>query len=175
MVTDILEKLEGGDRRSIGRADEVVDDVLRDPTLFGAVFNGMLSDDPIVRMRAADAAEKITAQHPEYLEPHKAVLIDRVAAIDQQEVRWHVALMVPRLALNEGERRRVVGTLFGYLEDKSRIVQVNAMQALVDLAEDDKGLRPSVLEAVSALTERGSAAVRSRGRRLLEQLRSQRS
>jgi len=173
MMTDILEKLKGGDRRSIGRANEVVDDVLRDPTLFGAVFSGMLSDDPIVRMRAADAAEKITAQHPEYLEPHKAVLIDRVAGSDQQEIRWHVAQMLPRLALSEEERRRVVEILFGYLEDKSRIVQVNTMQALVDLAEDDEGLRPSVLEAVSVLTETGSAAVRSRGRRLLEQLRSQ--
>ena len=59
---DILEKLKGGDRRSIGRANEVVADVLRDPTLFDALFNGMLNDDPIVRMRSADAVEKITAQ-----------------------------------------------------------------------------------------------------------------
>jgi len=170
MMTDILKKLEGGDRWSIGRANEVVEDVLRDPTLFGAVFNGMLSDDPLIRMRAADAVEKITAKHPQYLEPCTTVLIDRVAAIDQQEIRWHVALMVPRLALSEEERSRVVGILFGYLGDKSRIVQVNAMQALADLAEDDEDLRPSVLEAVRALTETGGAAVRSRGRRLLEQL-----
>ena len=172
-MTGILEKLEGGDRRSIGRANEVVNDVFRDPTLFGAVFNGMLSEDPLIRMRAADATEKITTKHPEYLEPYKAVLIDHVAAIDQQEVRWHVALMVPRLALSEEERRRVVEILFDYLGDKSRIVQVNAMQALVDLAQDDEGLRPSVFEAVRKLTETGSAAVRSRGRRLLDQLSPQ--
>jgi len=171
-MTDILEKLEGGDRRSIGRANEVVEDVLRDPTLFGAVFKGILSDDPLIRMRAADAAEKITAQHSELLEPHKVVLIDRVAAIDQQEVRWHVAQMVPRLALSEEERRLVAKILLGYLEDKSRIVQVNAMQALVDLAQDDEDLRPRVFEAVRKLTETGSAAVRSRGRRLLDQLLS---
>jgi hypothetical protein len=170
MMTDILEKLEGGDRRSIGRANEVVDDVLRDPTLFGAVLNGMLSDDPLIRMRAADAAEKITAKHPQYLEPHKVVLIDRVAAIDQQEVRWHVAQMVPRLSLSEEERRRVVGILFCYLGDQSRIVQVNAMQALTELAEDDEDLRARVLETVRGLIETGSAAVRSRGRRLLDRL-----
>ena len=170
MMTDILEKLEGGDRRSIGRANEVVEDVLRDPAVFGAVFNGMLSDDPLIRMRAADAVEKITAKHPEYLEPHKVVLIDRVAAIDQQEIRWHVAQMVVRLALSEEERRRVVETLFDYVGDRSRIVQVNAMQALVDLAQDDEGLRPRVLDVVRVLTETGSAAVRSRGRRLLGQL-----
>lgn len=44
------------------------------------------------------------------------------------------------------------------------------MQALVELAEDDESLRPRVLEAVSVLTETGSVSVRSRGRRLLEQL-----
>jgi HEAT repeat protein len=173
-MTDILEKLKGGDRRSIGRADEVVEDVFRDPALFDTLFEGMLSDDPIIRMRAADAVEKITAEHPEYLAPHKAVLIDRVAVIDQQEVRWHVAQMVPRLALSEDERHRVVEILFGYLEDRSRIVQVNAMQALVDLMEDDADLHSSVLEAVSARVETGSPAVRSRARKLLERLSSQR-
>lgn len=71
----ILDKLSGGDRRSIGRVDEVVADVLRDPSLFERVFDGMLSDDPIIRMRAADAVEKITAQHPEYLQHYKEKLI----------------------------------------------------------------------------------------------------
>ncbi|MDJ0691057.1 MAG: hypothetical protein QNJ41_21435 [Xenococcaceae cyanobacterium MO_188.B32] len=36
----ILKKLSGGDRRSIGRADEVVADVCDDPTLFDEVFGG---------------------------------------------------------------------------------------------------------------------------------------
>lgn len=51
----ILNKLKGEDRRSIGRVKEVVDDVLANPDLFESVFNGMLSDDPVLRMRSADA------------------------------------------------------------------------------------------------------------------------
>ena len=90
-MDEILDKLKGGDRRSIGRANEVVVDVLDDPSLFGAVFEGMLSDDPLVRMRAADAIEKITAKHPDYLQPYKEILIEQVARSEQQEVRWHVA------------------------------------------------------------------------------------
>ena len=46
----ILEKLQGGDRRSIRRANEVVDQVLDDLCLFDAVFEGLFNDDPIVRM-----------------------------------------------------------------------------------------------------------------------------
>jgi hypothetical protein len=66
-MEDIILKLAGGDRRSIGRSDEV----LADPSLFDVLFKGMLHEDPLVRMRAADAVEKITARHPEYLQPHK--------------------------------------------------------------------------------------------------------
>ena len=99
----ILDRLEGGDRRSIGRADEVVEEVLSNPSLFGVVFSGMLSDDALIRMRSADVVEKVTAKHPEYLEPFKAELIGRVAEIEQQEVRWHVAQMVPRLGLTGEE------------------------------------------------------------------------
>jgi len=74
-MSDILKKLTGGDRRSIGRVDEVVKEVLADPSLFEAVLVGMLHDDPLIRMRCADAVEKITVSHPEYLWPYKTRLI----------------------------------------------------------------------------------------------------
>jgi hypothetical protein len=170
-VASILEKLAGGDRRSIGRSNEVVADVLADPSLFGALFDGMVSDDPLVRMRAADAVEKITASHPEYLVPHKKRLIQKVARIDQQEVRWHVCQLVPRLTLTRAERRAVANILTGYLNDASRIVKTFAMQALADLAHQDAGLRAPIIARLEELTRTGSPAMKSRGRKLLAQLR----
>ena len=167
---DVLKKLEGGDRRSIGRANEVVADVLDDPTLFGVVFNGMLSDDPIIRMRSADAIEKITVEHPEYLPPYKEKLIRQVAAIEQQEVRWHVAQMIPRLELSDQERTEGVEILMNYLDDKSKIVVTFSMQALADLALGDTDLRPRVIETLEQLTATGSPAMRSRGRKLLRSM-----
>ena len=56
---ELLNKLASGDRRSIGKSNEVVADVIRDLSLFEFVFNGMLSDDPLIRVRSADAIEKI--------------------------------------------------------------------------------------------------------------------
>jgi hypothetical protein len=38
-MSRILQKLEGGDLRSIGRAEEVAQDILADPSLFGEVFD----------------------------------------------------------------------------------------------------------------------------------------
>lgn len=55
----ILRKLEGGDRRSIGRSEEVVSDVLENPGLFKDLVTGSAVADVIVRMRASDAIEKI--------------------------------------------------------------------------------------------------------------------
>lgn len=170
-MTGLLEALEGGDRRSVGRVDEVVDKVLAEPALFGTLFHGMLHGDPVVRMRAADAVEKVTARRPEHLQAFKAILIGEVACSRQQEVRWHVAQMVPRLDLSAQEREVAEGILLGYLEDDSLIVKTFSMQALSDLAETDAELRARVLPLLEELTATGSPAMRSRGEKLLERLR----
>jgi HEAT repeat protein len=174
-ASDVLEKLKAGDRRSIGRASEVVADVLRDHALFEGVFGGMLSDDPLVRMRAADVIEKVTAERPEYLQPYKAELIERVARIEQQEVRWHVAQMLPRLDLAGKEIARAIEILRNYLKDESKIVQTMSMQALADLAERDVSYLARVVELLETQTQTGSPAVKSRGHKLLIKLRAQSS
>jgi hypothetical protein len=169
-MPDILKKLEGGDRRCIGRVAEVVDEVIARPAMFETVLKAMLADDPIVRMRAADAVEKISAMHPRCLQPHNELLINRVAAVNQQEVRWHVAQILPRLSLNRRERETVVEILFGYLQDKSKIVKTFSLQALADLAKDDSSLRPRVVAVIEEMVQGGSPSVVNRGKKLLAKL-----
>jgi hypothetical protein len=172
-MDDILQRLSGGDRRSIGRSDEVVAQVLDKPALFEQLFGGMLHDDPLVRMRAADAVEKITARRPELLQPHKTTLIRQVACSEQQEVRWHVAQLLPRLQATPAERADMVDILLGYLKDRSKIVQTFSLQALADFAAQDAGLRPRVVKLLEAYLETGSPAVKSRCRKLLKKLKRQ--
>ena len=167
---EVLNKLAGGDRRSIGKSNEVVADVMRDPSLFGIVFAGMLRDDPLIRMRSADAIEKITVKHPEYLQPYKEKLIKQVAKSEQQEVRWYVAQMIPRLDLNQEEGIFALEILLDYVNDKSNIVKTFSMQALADLAEKDASLRVQVIPLLEELTRTGSSAMKSRGRKLLQKL-----
>ena len=164
---ELLQRLTGDDRRSIGAANEIVDDILADLVLFDAVFEGLLNEDPVVRMRAADVAEKVSAVHPECLDPFKAMLLGPVAAIEQQEVRWHVAQMLPRLQLSAEERVVAVDILMGYLKDASKIVKAFAMQALAEFTLADEQLRPQVVPLLQELTKTGSPAMRSRGRKLL--------
>jgi hypothetical protein len=70
-IIKILEKLKGGDLRSIGRSEEVVQDILENSTLFKAVFEGLLDDDARIRMRSADVLEKVSSKHPKYLQAFK--------------------------------------------------------------------------------------------------------
>lgn len=171
----IARNLAGGDRRSIGKSEEVVAEVLADARLFDSLFDCMLHDDPLVRMRAADAVEKITAMRPDFLMRHKAKLIGKVAMIDQQEVRWHVAQLIPRLQLTKNERSRVVELMEEYLKDNSSIVRTFAMQALAEMAMGDSRLRPSIIKRLKQLTEEGTPAMKNRGRKLLAKLEDERT
>jgi hypothetical protein len=169
-TSSILRKLKGGDLRSIGRSNEVVAEVLARPELFGALFAGLSVDDPVVRSRAADAVEKISVIHPEYLRPYKAKLTGELARCEQKEVRWHVAQMLPRLRWNSGERQVVYRILAEYLRDSSSIVKTFAMQGLSDFTTQAPERRPAVLRQLQNLTAHGTPAMRARGRKLLADL-----
>ncbi len=166
----IIAKLAGGDRRSIGRVEEVISDILADPSDFAELFQGLSHKDEVIRMRAADAIEKISRQNPEFIEPFKAEFMYEISQIEQQEVRWHWAQIVPRLQLKREERQQVVDVLISFLDDPSKIVNTFAMQSLADLTLEDPDLRPTVLPILEKKTASGSPAMKSRGRKLLRLL-----
>ncbi len=163
--------LAGGDRRSIGRSNQVAALIREQPERFGELILCLWSDDPIVRMRGADAAEKVSALRPELLAPFKAELLGLLLEADQQEMRWHLAQMIPRIPLNSAERRRATAALRSFLSDDSSIVKTCAMQALADLARPDSRSRSAVAALIEELVHTGTPAMRARGRKLLKQLR----
>jgi|SRR5580704_1021145 hypothetical protein len=166
----LLSLLEGGDRRTIGRSDRVARIVLKDPGLFPALIAGLHSENPLVRMRAADAAEKVTRNNPALLQPFKKELLGLLAGAKQQELRWHLAVMIPRLALNTAEQKLAASLLNDYLEDRSSIVKTFALQGLADLACGDPNMLPAVTKMLREATRSGTPAMRARSRKLLLQL-----
>lgn len=166
----ILPLLEGGDRRTIGRSDQVAAIVSRDPDSFPELISGLWSADILVRMRAADAAEKVTRKNPKLLHPYKKELLGLMTETEQQELRWHLAVMVPRLPLNAEERQAAVSSLSSFLEDRSSIVRTFALQGLADLAQDDPSIRPRVIEILREATRTGRPAMKARSRKLLLRL-----
>ena len=156
-----------GDLRTTGKSGEVVKLVLSNPMLFEDVVNAILTDDPGIRMRAFDAAEKITQRHSEWLHPYKKLFLEKISKINQQEVRWHTAQMLPRIKLTKTERKRVFDLLLTYLEDKSRIVKTSTMQALADIAIQDNAYLNQVQKLLSNMMVEGSPAMKARAKKLL--------
>ena len=164
---NILSRLEGGNRGTIGRSDEVAAIVSKDLGLFPGLIAGLWSEDPLVRMRAADATEKVTRSNRELLQPYKKELLGLMAEAEGQELRWHLAVMVPRLLLDAKERKHATSLLNSYLEDRSSIVKTFALQGLADLAQDDPSIRTKVLEILREATRNGTPAMKARSRKLL--------
>ena len=164
--------LRGGDRRSIGRANQIAKFVLAEPKRFTELVECLWDEDPLARMRAADAAEKVTLTRPELLNPHKQELLGLLAEAEQIELRWHLALMAPRLELTSRERQRAAASLQRYLEDRSSIVKTFALQGLADLARQDASLRELAKRAIEESLRTGTAAMKARARKLLKELKN---
>jgi len=127
----------------------------------------MCADDPLVRMRAADAAEKVSRKQPQLLRPFKAELLRLLDEAGEQELRWHLAQMVPRLPLSGRERLRAAATFRRYLEDRSSILKTCALQAIADIAADHESLRAETRACLGYAAKNGTAAMKARARKLL--------
>ena len=164
---NLSEYLTGGDRRSLGRAKELHQLMQARIDLFPQLLRCMWDSDPLVAMRAADAVEKITRTDTHLLQPFKSELMGLAAEAEQPEVRWHLALMVPRLKLTSTEQKRAVAIFMDYLSGKSSIVKTHALQALFDIACQNSDAPIDVEEILNDAAHTGTAAMQARARILL--------
>ena len=132
----------------MGRSDQVAEMVSGDAKLFPKLITGLWSAEALVRMRPP-AAEKVTGKHRELLQPYKDELQGLMAETQEQELRWHLAVLVPRPELNARERQVAISSLHRYLEDRSSNVKTLALQGLVDLVKDESGIRSRVIDILS--------------------------
>ncbi len=165
----VIELLEQKGRQQ-GKPQALVDLIAANSAAFPELVFGLWHVEGYVRERAADAIEKITKEHPRYLQPFKAELLGLMAEARPAPVRWHLAQMVSRLTLNKKERLRAVGLLRGYLGDRSSIVRAFAMDGLVDLTRPDPVLFAETVEMIRVSIKTGTPAMRARGKMLLKQL-----
>ncbi len=169
-MPEILQKLRGGDLRSTGRANDVVREIKENPSLFHSVVKGLTASDPVIKMRSADVIEKVTRTSPTLLSGYTRQILSLLAAEKQQEVCWHMAQIAPRLHCNTSEERRLVTLLKSCLLHRSKIVQVSAMEALVELAEKNVASKADVADVIKKQMTKGSPAVKVRGRKLMQRL-----
>src|SRR5690625_1307807 len=136
-----IKYLQGGDIRSLARVDELVP-LVKTQSDFDEVFQFLYSADELIVMRATDAVDKITASKPSFLASYKTDIIDLLHTAKDKRCKWHLALIVSRLDLSMEELGKVWMLLTSMVKNKkeSRIVRVNAIQSLYDLAEKHQEL-----------------------------------
>ena len=135
--------------------------------MVAALVGALNDEDAVIRMRAADALEKVSRSHADLVCRFAPLLLRLAANSGQQEVRWHLAQMMPRLQLSAKQRACCVHTLTAYLEDRSSIVRTCALQALAELAVIDRRLRRTVNVMLLEARQHGSPAMRARAKRIL--------
>jgi hypothetical protein len=171
---NLLKKLKGEDLRSIGKANEVVKQIGNSQRMFDEVFQGIFDDDPIIRMRSADVVEKVSQKHPILLKKYKSKILNNLSEFEQQEVKWHIALMLSRLEFTRTESEKVFSILSKWIvSDKSKIVRVNAMQALADISIKNINLKTKTIALIKKQIETGTPSLMSRGKRLLNELKNE--
>ena len=156
----ILRKLEGGDPRSMGQVLLVAGEVEANPARLAELFEGAAGPDRLVKLRAVQVIEIVTQDHPEYLEPYKAALLDVLAKGTERQYRRTLISLFIRLKLDEMDRAKVEGILYDYLADKTVTVVISALDALVELAGDVPERQVALLPTVERLTRTGTPYVR---------------
>ena len=169
-LNQIRSLLREGDLRTVGQVAGVVELVLRTPRLISVLVDCAFDEDKGIRMRAADALEKLSRSQAAELQSYSSVLLGLFEENDQQEIRWHLAVILPRLRLNASERRRTSQTLQQCLSAKSSIVRTFALQGLADLTAQEPTLRPFVLDLLRSSERGGTPAMKARSRKLLDML-----
>ena len=164
----IVNALSGGDKRSIGRANEVVSHVLANPSALTDLISALDADD-VVRMRAFDVMEKISVTHPEWLTAYSERILQLGEECAAPDVGWHTAQILPRLTLSTDAQDRAIALLFSYLDGKSRIQRSFALTGLVDFAKREPAIQNRVLAALKRAQHSGIASLEARARQLLRQ------
>jgi hypothetical protein len=159
--------LKGGDLRSKGQSDKVVS-LTDNRKKFDELFPLLFHADRIVVMRAADAIEKITLHHPEFLSAHKNQILQLCSEAENIELKWHLALLVPRLKLTKQELGKVWQILSDWATDKkeSKIVRVNSLQGLFDLSTQNRELEQDFRFTLSAIEKESIPSLNARIREL---------
>ncbi len=163
-------RLAGGDRRSIGLADTVAADVRAKPALFDELWDCLRHPDGVVRMRAADALEKLGRDMPALFADRRAAILSGELDDGTPGLRWHLVAMASRLCLSEDEADLLCGRLRQIIgHDRSRIVRVMAMQAFFDIAARHPALAARLEEALTYAERSEAASLQARAAKLRKQ------
>jgi hypothetical protein len=125
---------------------------------------------PAVACAAVRQLQAISEQDAYALYDIRKPLLHQAMRTGELRVRWNLIIVLGRLSLKARDRAVLVDWLFERLGDASSLTRTFTMQTLVNLSSNDPPLRRRVLPVVMRFNETGTAAMRTRARKLLREM-----
>lgn len=151
-----------------------------------AELHGLCYDElhPQLAFRAAWLLEYIAVHHLDRFTAIAKIFLTRLPTQKNPSCQRHFTNILRRMthprapkpyadALQAADREQLVETIFNWLIDPRTpvAVQVNCMDVLLDLSGEFEWIRDELKQQIEFLLRDGSAAIQSRGKRVLEKLR----
>lgn len=165
---------EDGHKNSLGRVNDVIDQVLADSSRLEELYNTMFGQDAWVRMRAADAFEKVCREHPEWIVPYIDRIQNELSTCSQPSIQWHIAEIYCQVELDKGQKAHAIKWLKNLLSsvDVDWIVAANSMKALAYFAAHGEVTKTALRTSLKNQLSHKSNAVVKRAKKLLAEFPS---
>jgi len=166
----LRDRLREGDRRVPGAAGAVADAVLSDHALMTDLMAHLDDDDPVVVSHAAHAAMQIAKKNPSLFDPHVEQLITLLQALRQWEIGEQLPKILAGCQLTPQQAGKIADVLLINLESQFNIVAACSLQAIVDLASDERIDRARADQALEQALTSPRKALSARARKLQTQM-----
>lgn len=153
----------------LGLARGIAAEIGGDKVAVRALVRELFGDEVEVRKRAADVARRITERDGRLLEPYSdelAGLLETLSVVESR-TRWHLGLVVPRVAHTRMQRLRAARTMSLLAGDDSNVVRCSAVEGMGLLAMQEACLRDEAEEMIERYLREGTVAMKSRARGVL--------
>jgi hypothetical protein len=158
-----------GPKWGLPLARKIAEEIGTDRSSVRALVRELFDDEKEVRKRAADVARRITETDSSLLEPYADELAGLLETLPMEEsrTRWHLGLVVPRIAHTRLQRLRAARTMSLLAQDESNVVRCSAVEGLGLLALKEPSLRGEAEEIIDRFLREGTLAMKSRARAVM--------
>jgi HEAT repeat protein len=158
----LVDWLTGGDLRSDGASNQVVQAVLQNEQLMADLAEGLSHEDERVRGRTMDAFEKIARTRPELVQPYLPQVLALLKSKHSMMTRMHAAKLLGDLALYAEEIPRMLPALLLMLEDPKTFTKSWTISSLCIIARKFPQYHQEIAERIRELENDPGAAIRTR-------------
>lgn len=162
----------GGKTNSLGNVPFVIKEVIHNKHRMNELYSCLFDEDTWVRMRAADALEKICREHPDWLMPFIEKIQKELSSSSQPSIQWHIAQIYRQVSLTDTQRIFAISWLEQLLNSVhvDWIVSANAMDTLVNFLDSGYYSCDTLKKLLAVQQNHPSKSVRRRAQKILDSL-----